>query len=63
MNDEDINVVAEYKYLGCVVNEQLNCSRVVEEMAKVGAKALSDWLRKCRVTVGDLKSKTFLKLL
>ena len=63
VNYEDINVVAEYKYLGCVVNEQLNCSRVVEEMAKAGAKAMSDWLRRCRVTVGDLRSKTFLKLL
>ena len=27
------------------------------------AKALSDWLRRCRVTVGDLRGKTFLKLL
>ena len=26
VNDEEIEVVAEYKYLGCVVNEQLNCS-------------------------------------
>ena len=63
VNDEEIKVVAEYKYLGCVVNEQLNCSRMVEERAKAGAKALSDWLRRCRVTVGDLRGKTFLKLL
>ena len=63
MNDEDIKVVTEYKYLGCVVNEQLNCSRMVEEKANAGAKALSDWLRRCRVTVGDLRGKLFLKLL
>ena len=35
MNDEEIEVVAEYKYLGCVVNEQLNCSKMVEEREKV----------------------------
>ena len=63
VNDEEIKVVTEYKYLGCVVNEQLNCSRMVEEKANAGAKALSDWLRRCRVTVGDLRGKTFLKLL
>ena len=32
MNYEEIKVVAEYKYPGCVVNEQQNCSRMVEEI-------------------------------
>ena len=28
----------EYKYLGCMVNDQLNCARMVEERAKAGPK-------------------------
>ena len=32
-----------------MVNDQLNCARMVEERAKAGAKALSDWMRRCRV--------------
>ena len=27
----------EYMYLGCLVNDQLNCARMVEERAKAGA--------------------------
>ena len=50
-------------YLGCVVNEYLSCRRLVEERAKAGAKALNDCLRRCRVTVGDLRGETFMKLL
>ncbi len=45
------------------VNEQLNCTRMVEERAKAGAKALSDWLRRCRAAVGELRGETFRKLL
>lgn len=46
-----------------MVNEHLSCVRMVEETAKAGAVALSDWLRRCRVTVGDLIGETFMKLL
>ena len=53
----------EYKYLGCMVNDRLNCARMVEERAKAGAKALSDWIRRCRVAVGELRGETFVKLL
>ena len=35
VNGEKIEVVEEYRYLGCVVNEQLNCTRMVEERAGV----------------------------
>ena len=63
MNDKQIIVVKEYKYFGCVVNEHLSCVRMVKERAKAGEKALSDWLRRCRVTVGDLIGETFMKLL
>ena len=38
VNGEKIAVVEEYWYLGCVVNEHLNCTRMVEERAKAGAK-------------------------
>ena len=53
----------EYKYLGCMVNDRLNCARMAEERAKAGAKALSDWIRRCRVAVGELRGETFVKLL
>ena len=42
---EEIKVMEEYNYLGCVVDEYLSNVRMVEERAKAGAKALSDWLR------------------
>ncbi len=34
---------------------------MVEERAKAGAKALSDWIRRCRVAVGELRGETFVK--
>ena len=39
---ERIEVVEEYKYLGCVINEQLGSRRMVEERAKAGARTLSE---------------------
>ena len=36
---------------------------MVEERAKAGAKSKSVWLRRCRVTAGDLKGDMFMKLL
>ena len=36
---------------------------MVEERAKAGAKALSDWLRRCRTTMGEVKGATFVRLL
>ena len=60
---EVIKVVEEYKYLGCVVDEHLSNVRMIEERAKAGAKALSDWLRRCRATVGEVRGATFVRLL
>ena len=60
---EEIKVMEEYKYLGCVVDEYLSNVRMVEERAKAGAKAPSDWLRRCRATVGEVKGATFVRLL
>ena len=29
-------------------------ARMVEERVKAGAKALSDWIKRCRIAVGEL---------
>ena len=58
VNDERIEVVEERKYLGCMVNDQRNCTRMMEEKVNVGAKALNDWMRRCRVTVDNKKVLT-----
>ena len=63
VDSKRIEVVEEYKYLGCVINEQLGSWRMVEERAKAGARALSEWLRKCRVAVGEVRGETFVKLM
>ena len=63
VDSKRIEVVEEYKYLGCVINEQLGTRRMVEERAKAGARALSEWLRKCRAVVGELRGETFVKLM
>ena len=63
VESKEIKVVEEYKYLGCVINEQLGSRRMVEERAKAGARALSEWLRKCRVAVGEVRGETFVKLM
>ena len=54
VGDEEIKVVEEYKYLDCVVDEYLSNVRMVEESAKAGAKALSDWLRRCGATMEEV---------
>ena len=35
----------------------------MEERAKAGAGTLSDWLRRCRASVGEVRGATFGKLL
>ena len=51
------------KYLGCVIDEHLQGTRMVEETGKAGARALSDWLRRCRATVGEVRGATFVRLM
>ena len=36
---------------------------MIEKRAKAGAKAVSDWLSRCRATVGEVKGATFVRLL
>ena len=63
MDGERIKVVEEFKYLGCVITEQMGSKRMVEERARAGSRALSDWLRKCRDAVGEVRGKTFVRLM
>ena len=60
---DEVKVVEEYKYLGCVVNEHLQSTKVAEERVEAGARALGDWLRRCRAVVGEVKGSTFMKLM
>ena len=63
MGEEEIAVVEEYKYLGCVVDEHGQCRSMAKERAKAGARALSDWLRRCRASVEEVRGETFRRLL
>ena len=62
---EEIAEMQEYKYLGCVVGEHLQGTTMVEERGMAGARALSDWFRRCRATVGEVRSRgaTFVRLM
>ena len=55
-----IEVVEEFKYLDCVVTEQMGSKRMVEESAQAGSRALSDYLRKCRDAAGAVRGRTFV---
>ena len=55
VGEEEIALVEEYKYLGCVVHEHGRCRRMVEERAKAGAVAMSECLRRCRALVGEVR--------
>ena len=58
-----IEVVEEFKYLDCVVTEQMGSNRMVKERAQAESRALSDYLRKCRDAVGEVKGRTFVRIL
>ena len=47
VNGERIDMVAEYKYLGCVISEYLDSKHMLEEKEKAGARALNGWLWRC----------------
>ena len=47
-------VAEKYKYLGCTVNEHLECTKMIEERAKAGARALSGWMRSCRAMAREV---------
>ena len=45
-----------------MINEYLTNVRMVEERGRAGVKALSDWLRRYRASVGEVKGATFVRL-
>ena len=53
----------EFTYLGCVVPEQMGGKRMVEVKAQAGSNTLSDWLRKCRDAAGEVRGRTFVRLM
>ena len=56
-------MVESYKYLGCIVNEHMDCREMVRERDTVGRIALSAWLWRCRMSVEEVRGKTFVKLM
>jgi len=62
VDEEEIAVVKEYKYFGCVVDEHGHHRRMVEERAKATARALSDWVWKCRTSIREKRGVTFKSL-
>ena len=63
IDNVEIPVVSQYKYLGCVIDEHLELNDMVEEKAVVGKKALGAWFSRCRVELGDIGVGTFRKLM
>ena len=61
VDGERIDVVdhEKYKYIGCTVNEHLECKGMIEERAMAGARALGSWLRSCRAMVIEVGGTTF----
>ena len=60
---EGFKVVESYKCLGCRVNEHMDCREMVRERATAGRGALSAWLWRCRMSVREVRGKTFVKLM
>ena len=63
IDNVEIPVVSQYKYLGCVIDEYLELNDMVEEKAMAGKKALGAWFSRCRVELGDIGVGTFRKLM
>lgn len=62
MDNEEIPIVSQYKYLGCAIDEHLELNSMSEE-DMVGKKALRAWFSRCRMEVGDTGVGTFRKLI
>ena len=63
IDNEEIPMVEQYKYLGCVVDEHLELKVMVEERALMGRKALGAWFHRCRTELGDIGVGVFRKLM
>ena len=62
MGGQEIGVVKKHIYLGFVVDEHGHCRRMVDERVKAGARAVSDWLRKRRTLMGEIRGVPFKRL-
>ena len=58
-----IEVMDHYKYLGCSLTEHLEYKVMLEERAKAGSRAMAAWLSRCRMSVGEVKGETFIRLM
>ena len=63
IDNVEIPVVNQYKYLGGVIDEHLELNDMVEEEAMARKKALGAWFSRCRVELGDISVGTFRKLM
>ncbi len=50
-------------WVAYLVNEHMDCREMVRERSTGGKGALSAWLWRCRVSVGGVRGKTFIKLM
>ena len=51
IGDEVLPWVSTYKYLGCLVDDSLNCSNMVEHQVEMG---LGHWMLGCRDAMSQL---------
>ena len=63
IDNDEIPMVSQYKYWGCVIDEHLELNDMVDEKAVAGKKVLGAWFSRCRVEVGDIGAGTFRKLM
>ena len=62
VNGEAIPMVSSYKYLGCVVDEYLVLTDMVEDRAEAGRRALGACLQRCQAEIGEVGIGIFRKL-
>ena len=55
-------MISSYKYLGCVVDEHLVLTEMVEERAEAGRRALGACFQRCQAEIGDVGIRSFGKL-
>ena len=63
IDNDEILMVNQYKYLGDVIDEHLDMNDMIEEKAVAGKKALGAWFNLCRVDLGDIGVGTCRKLM
>ena len=62
VDGETIPMISSYKYLGCVVDEHLVLTEMVEERAEAGRRALGASFQRCQAEIGDVGIRIFRKL-